>query len=153
MKKPPRPLTEEERTLATAMLAAGMTRTSAAQYAGCRRYDLDAEIQRDPEFKQQVRRSELQPELNALRGVLKAAREPGQWRAAAWALERLYPRRYSARRRNGVPRGALQKFMAKHGSERELRRTVKKNRAAEGKRAQASMKTSARAKARSTRRK
>jgi len=146
MRLPPQPLTDHQRRRACALLAAGATRTSAAKFAGCRRLDLDAEIKRDPVFKQHVRQSELQPEMQSMRTLLAAASDPKQWRAAAWALERMYPRRYGASKREAVPPAELRKFVAQHAKERDLRRIVQEQRAAEKK------KKSAHAKARSTRR-
>lgn len=84
------------------MLALGATRRSAAEFADCRRLDLEAELKRDPAFKLQVQQSELRPEIQLLRALVEAARDPKQWRAAAWALERLYPERYGAQKRTAI---------------------------------------------------
>jgi hypothetical protein len=112
------------------MLAAGTTRTSAAKFAGCRRLDLDAEIKRDPVFKQLVRQSELRPEMDSLRTLLEAARDPKQWRAAAWALERMYPRRYGASKREAVRPAELRKFVESEGNESALKKIAQGKRSA-----------------------
>lgn len=129
-----------------------MTRSSAAKFAGCRRMDLEAEIKRDPAFRQLIQESELRPELKVLRTVLDAGGDPKQWRAAAWALERLYPRRYGASKREAVPPAALRKIIAQERKAEDLKKIVQKNRPAKAKRAEGKKKTGPRAKARSTRR-
>jgi hypothetical protein len=110
MALPPQPLNDGQRRLVCALLALGATRRSAAEFADCRRLDLEAELKRDPAFKLQVLQSELRPEINNLRTLLEAARDPKQWRAAAWALERLYPERYAPQKRNTLQPHDLQIF-------------------------------------------
>jgi len=112
MALPPQPLNVDQRRRACALLALGGTRRVAAEFADCRRLDLEAEIQRDPAFKLMVQQSELRPEIEILRTLQEAARDPKQWRAAAWALERLYPERYGACKRNALKGADMRIFMA-----------------------------------------
>ena len=108
MRLPPQPLNQEQRQRVLAMLAHGATRRMATKYAGCRVLDLTAEMQCDPDYKQQVQQHELRPEIEVLRALLVTARDPKQWRAAAWVLERFYPRRYAPRKADALRRAELQ---------------------------------------------
>jgi hypothetical protein len=110
MPLPPQPLTDDQRRRACVLLALGSTRLQAAHFADCRLKDLEAEIQRDPAFKIQVHQSELRPEIEILRTLREAARDPKQWRAGAWALERFYPRRYGLRKRNTLTKAEKRRF-------------------------------------------
>jgi hypothetical protein len=92
----------------------------AARFAGCRLADLLAEIRRDADFKQQVQQQELRPEIQVLRSMLDAGRDPKQWRAAAWVLERFYPRRYAARKGDALSSAALRAALE---AEEQRRRT------------------------------
>lgn len=113
MALPPQPLNDDQRRRACALLGLGATRRVAAEFADCRRLDLEAEIKRDPAFRLTVKQHELRPEIETLRKLLEAARDPKQWRAAAWFLERLYPERYAAGKRRVVKRADLRTFMQK----------------------------------------
>jgi hypothetical protein len=46
----------------------------------------------------------VQIEMDLLRNVAREAQDPKNWKAAAWALERLYPQRYAPRRRQKSPK-------------------------------------------------
>lgn len=107
---PPQPLTDDQRRRACALLAMGATRLQAAQFADCNRKDLAAEMKRDPAFKQQVQQSELRAEMEIVRTLREATRDPKQWRAAAWTLERSYPRRYGLRKRNALTKAEKRRF-------------------------------------------
>jgi hypothetical protein len=101
MAKPVR-LTAEQKDQICAILSMGATRSMAAQYAGCHHATLRAEIRRDPDFSRRVIHSELKLESVCLRNIREAASDPKQWRAAAWALERVYPNRYARRKASTI---------------------------------------------------
>lgn len=80
-----------------AILNVGGTRLMAAEYVGCHVETIRKAAIRDRAFAKQLRRAELGPELTFLRNIQQASKDPRQWRASAWALERLYPDRYGRR--------------------------------------------------------
>jgi hypothetical protein len=80
-----------------AILAVGGTRLMAATYVGCVPATIRATAKRIPEFDEQLRKAELGPEITFLKSIQAAAGDVKQWRAAAWALERLFPERYARR--------------------------------------------------------
>jgi hypothetical protein len=90
-------LDETKQREVCAILAVGGTRRMAAHYVGCHPETIRRRALREPEFAAQLRRAEVTPEITLLRSIQAAAADPKQWRAAAWALERLYPDRYAAR--------------------------------------------------------
>ena len=47
-----------------------------------------------------------------LRVIREAASDPKQWRAAAWALERIYPNRYAKRRTGTLTLGQVHELVA-----------------------------------------
>lgn len=111
MALPPQPLNQQQRREICALLALGGTRRLASKFASCRILDIHAEMKLDPEFRKQVRQHELRPEIDILKSVLAAACDPKQWRAGAWALERLYPRRYASRRSDALRQADIRSFL------------------------------------------
>ncbi len=91
-------LDETKQREVCAILAVGGTRQMAAHYVGCHPETIRRRAIREPEFAAQLRRAEVTPEITLLRSIQAAVADPKQWRAAAWALERLYPDRYARRR-------------------------------------------------------
>lgn len=81
-----------------AILSVGGTRQMAADYVGCHVKTIWNTAHREPAFAARLRRSELAPEITLLKAIQTAVEDPKQWRAAAWALERLYPARYGQRK-------------------------------------------------------
>jgi hypothetical protein len=77
------------------ILAVGGTRKIAAQYVGCSERAIRNAAKRDAGFAEQLRRSETSPELDYLKTLDQAARDPKSWRATRWMLEHLYPERYT----------------------------------------------------------
>ncbi len=85
-----------------AILAVGGTRTLAASYVGCHVETIRNTASRDPDFALQLRKAEISPEIAYLRSLQTAAQDSKQWRAAAWALERLFPDRYGPRKAQAI---------------------------------------------------
>jgi hypothetical protein len=90
-------LDETKRREVCAILAVGGTRLMAASYVGCHVETIRRRALRDPEFAEQLRKSELSAEITFLKSIQAAVGDVKQWRAAAWALERLFPERYARR--------------------------------------------------------
>jgi hypothetical protein len=90
-------LDETKRREVCAILAVGGTRLMAASYVGCAPATIRSRAVRDPEFAEQLRKSELSAEITFLKSIQAAVGDVKQWRAAAWALERLFPERYARR--------------------------------------------------------
>jgi hypothetical protein len=90
-------LDETKKREVFAILTVGGTRLMAAQYVGCHVETIRNTALREPGFADQLRKAELGPEITFLRNIQQASKDPKQWRASAWALERLYPDRYGRR--------------------------------------------------------
>ena len=86
-----------------AILSVGGTRDMAAQYVGCTERTIRNAAERDPLFAERLAKTELSPEITFLRNISNAAAEGKYWRAAAWALERMYPERYEKRKPGAIP--------------------------------------------------
>jgi hypothetical protein len=80
-----------------AILAVGGTRAMAARYVGCHPETIRRTALREPEFAAQLRKAEINSEIVLLRSIQTASQDVKQWRASAWALERLFPERYGRR--------------------------------------------------------
>ncbi len=83
-----------------AILSVGCNRKTAARYVGCHPTTISRTAARDEDFALAVRQAESKHEVLHLTHINKAAQEGRYWRAAAWALERKYPDRYSLRNPN-----------------------------------------------------
>src|SRR5690349_4649312 len=86
------------------ILKLGGTRLLAANYVGITVETIQETALADPEFAEQLRKAELETELMLLRGIQAAAGDVKQWRASAWALERMYPERYARRQPDTITR-------------------------------------------------
>ncbi|TWT30973.1 hypothetical protein KOR34_43460 [Posidoniimonas corsicana] len=82
----PRVLDETKRREVCALLTAGMTLGSAAEYVGCSVKTIRRERDRDDDFDLKVRRAKMAARLGPLQAVRRAAET--HWRAAAWLVER-----------------------------------------------------------------
>lgn len=90
-------LTEEKRNAIVAILSVGCPRYVAARYVGCSPATIARTAARDPQFAARLRQAQAGVELAFLRRIGKAADKEQYWRAAAWALERMFPQRYARR--------------------------------------------------------
>jgi hypothetical protein len=91
-------LDESQRGTICAIVALGGSRARAAKAAGCKVRQIEALARSDVEFARQLARAESKPELEHLKHIQAAAADARYWRAAAWALEHLYPEDYALRR-------------------------------------------------------
>jgi hypothetical protein len=89
----PRILDDAKRRSICALAAAGCGLQDAARYIGCSVSTIRRTLARDREFREQLRASELNAQIEPLRAMRKAAST--HWRAAAWMLERTNPRRFA----------------------------------------------------------
>lgn len=106
-----RVLDEVKRGEICALVTAGCSLRSVANYVGCDRGTIRREEVRNPEFAEQLRRSELEAELHPLRTMQQAAAT--HWRAAAWILERTRPEQYARSASNLVKMETVHDLMAR----------------------------------------
>ena len=99
-----------------AILNVGGSRLMAAQYVGCHVDAIRTAARRDRNFAAQLRKAELCPELTFLRNIQLASKDPKQWRASTWALERLYPDRYGRRPANSITPEQLAEVIGEMGN-------------------------------------
>ncbi len=78
------------------MLSLGCTRANAARYVGCAPETLRKTAYRDPKFAERMRQAEMNLEMKHMNNLTNASGR--SWRASAWVLERLNPRRFGRRR-------------------------------------------------------
>jgi len=91
----PRALDDAKRREICALIAGGCGLREAARYVRCAVKTIRREAERNPEFQEQLSRSEMYAQLSPLRAMQQAVAT--HWRAAAWMLERAYPRRFARR--------------------------------------------------------
>ncbi len=96
-------LNETKQREVCAILSLGGTHEMAAHYVGCHARTIRNMAKRNPEFAQRLLKTELSPEITFLKNISAAAAEQKHWRAAAWALERMYPERYARRAPDTIP--------------------------------------------------
>lgn len=81
-------------------LMIGMNITDACSWAGMSRETYYKRLGADPGFSSQIERAQLKAKSEALKVIHGAAMT--QWRAAAWYLERKYPKEYGPRPQDPV---------------------------------------------------
>ncbi len=91
----PPTLDEQKRRDICTVLHTGGTRQLAAQHVGCHVETIRRTADRDPAFAEALAQAEAKSEVLHLALLRKAAEQ--DWRASAWALERLYPNQYARR--------------------------------------------------------
>src|SRR5262245_11314622 len=104
-------LSEEEKSKICGVLSAGCDRETAANYVGCRAADISRAMLRDRPFAAQVRRTEAGCELTHMRTVQDAAKDPKNWRASVWWMERRAPERFGPRGPGSVTLRQLDEFL------------------------------------------
>jgi hypothetical protein len=91
-------LDEAQRGEIIAVVTVTGSRSRGAEYVGCTVGAIDAAARRDPDFALRLQKAELGPVLTNWKTINAAAKDIRYWRAAAWALEHLYPEDYALRR-------------------------------------------------------
>jgi hypothetical protein len=98
MTKPRRRLLDDvKQKEVLAILSVGCSQSVAAKYVGCSPATIRREAARDPKFAKQLREARGNAELGLVRHIRNAAKKEQYWRAAAWALERMFPEKYARR--------------------------------------------------------
>ena len=97
MKTRRRILDEMKQREVLAILSVGCSQTMAAKYVGCSPQTIRREAARDPKFGKKLRETKGSVELSLVKNIRKAANKEQYWRAAAWALERMFPETYARR--------------------------------------------------------
>ena len=87
---PRSPLTEDVRRVIIALLSNGSSRRMAARYVGVHPASLSRLMACELQFCEEVLR-ERDVEIEALRQIREAGKDPRYWRAGAWLLERRSP--------------------------------------------------------------
>ena len=103
-------------------LRAGNTRRAAARYAGIHSTQFYRWLEGDAAFRTQVERAEAEAEVRMLTRVAQAA-NGGDWKAAAWWLERRLPADYGRRERIELQSELLseiEKLAGERGLDREM---------------------------------
>jgi hypothetical protein len=116
MSQPRRVLDEGKRREIIAILGVGCSQTLAAEYVGCSRSTIRREAERDAEFAKQMRQAIGNAELGLVKSIRKAAMKEQYWRAAAWALERLFPEKYARRGPDVITAEQLAEILARLGT-------------------------------------
>jgi hypothetical protein len=80
-----------------AILSMGCSQSMAAKYVGCAPATIRREAARDAKFAKKLREAKGNAELGLVKNIRKAANKEQYWRAAAWALERMFPEKYARR--------------------------------------------------------
>lgn len=104
-------LSTEQKKEAVLIASVGCDRETIAKYVGCNLDELNAALLVDRAFRRELRRAEAACELAHLRNVQQAGRDPKQWRASVWWLERRAPDRYAKRDAGSVGRRELVAFL------------------------------------------
>jgi hypothetical protein len=86
-----------QREVLLAILSVGCSQSMAAKYVGCSPATIRREAARDPKFAKKLREAKGNAELGLVKNIRKAANKEQYWRAAAWALERMFPEKYARR--------------------------------------------------------
>jgi hypothetical protein len=94
-----------------ALIAAGFTRKTAARSVGCSMKTIARTAARDAAFAERLRHASHHSELKFLDRIAHAAESDQHWRAAAWALERLFPDRYARRKPAEVTREHMESII------------------------------------------
>ncbi len=96
-----RPSILRDETTVQAVLNAlrlGLSRNTASKIIGCHHSTITNEARRNPKFLARLKEAEGSCEQSLVAFIYKAA-QGGQWTAAAWLLERKFPQRWGAVRR------------------------------------------------------
>ncbi len=92
----PAALDNAKQDVIVGMLSLGCTRAAAARYLGCAPETVRKTAKRDDHFAERMRQAEMNLEMKHMSNLVNASGR--SWRASAWALERLNPKRFGRRR-------------------------------------------------------
>jgi hypothetical protein len=106
-------LDKTKRSEVLAIIAMGCSRRTAARYMGCAVSTIQNTADRNRDFAKRLGRAEKQSELSFLKCIHNAAQQEKYWRAAAWALERLNPEDYTARRPDALTAEQVMDLLAR----------------------------------------
>jgi hypothetical protein len=104
-------LADEQKGQVCGILSVGCDRETAANFVGCTVAEIGRTMKQDPAFAANVRRTEAATELAHMRNVQQAAKDPKNWRASVWWLERHSPERFGRRGAGQVTVRQLETFM------------------------------------------
>jgi hypothetical protein len=90
-------LDEGKQAALLAIISVGCSQTMAANYVGCSPRTIRRLADRDERFARRLREAKGNAELGLVKNIRKAANKEQYWRAAAWALERMFPEKYARR--------------------------------------------------------
>lgn len=105
-------LDESKRNAIVAIISVGCSQGVAARYVGCAPSTIRRTAVRDPAFNEQLRQARSNTELSLVKNIRNAANKEQYWRAAAWALERGFPDKYSQRQPNAITPEQLRLMLA-----------------------------------------
>lgn len=119
-----------------AVLTVGCSLKTAADYLGSRPEVIRRTARRDPQFAEQLAKSEAVCEVSALTQLGKALKDERNWRAVTWLLERRFPERYGRRKPRSASSRQLAQLMLQLvdvvaqeiGDEQDRRRVVERMR-------------------------
>jgi|tagenome__1003787_1003787.scaffolds.fasta_scaffold20768645_2 hypothetical protein len=104
-------LTNEQKANICGILSVGCDRETAANFVGCTTADIGRTMRQDPAFAANVHRTEAGCELSHMQTVKEAAKEPKNWRASVWWMERHAPERFGPRGAGVVTIRQLDEFL------------------------------------------
>jgi hypothetical protein len=84
------------------LVSQGFSVRLAARWVGCAEGTIRYARKRDPQFARQFEQGQIEREMELLRIIREAAKDPRQWRAGAWWLERMFPERYAPCKGKGI---------------------------------------------------
>lgn len=93
----PQTLDAARRAKLIGYISHGCSRRVAARVVGCSAATITRTAARDPDFAADLARAEHYLEVETLKHIRDAARDPRHWRAAAWLLERRNPDDFASR--------------------------------------------------------
>jgi hypothetical protein len=107
-----RKLDEGKQREIVAILSVGCSRRTAALYVGCCVDTIRNTAERDADFAARLQQAETSHEILHMKNINSAAADSRYWRAAAWALERIYPDRYGQRKAHTVSADQVTQLLA-----------------------------------------
>jgi len=101
----------QQRRQVLAVMGQGCEVHVAADCAGVTEEDVYETIYHDRHFMLRFRKARHRAEVSMLNYIHEAAKDPKNWRAAAWLLERINPDRFGLRRANTVTNKQFQQVL------------------------------------------